>query len=97
MPHCPTSALGMSRLKDLIKYLITGRLEDRSTAPSTCNIDMAPAINLNKHDKPALCHSSWVSSLPLGTFLLYTDGSKLDNGQVGYGATTYEITTDGPR
>jgi hypothetical protein len=36
----------------------TGKLEDRSTAPSTCNIDMTPAINLNKYDEPALRHSS---------------------------------------
>jgi ribonuclease HI len=95
-PHCPISAPGTSRLKDLIKHLTTGRLEDRSVAPITFNVDMAPAINLNKHDEPARRHSSWVSSLPIGTFLLYTDGSKLDNGQVGCGAATYEITGDGP-
>jgi hypothetical protein len=87
----------MSSLKDLIKHLTNGRLEDTSAAPITFNIDTAPAVNLNKHDQPALRHNSWVSSLPIGTFLLYTDGSKLDNGQVGCGATTCEITTNGPR
>jgi hypothetical protein len=87
----------MTRLKELIKHVTTGRLEDRSGAPVTFNIDMAPAIILDKHDEPAPCYSSWVSSLLIGTFLLYTDSSKLDNGQAGCGATTYEITTDGPR
>jgi hypothetical protein len=96
MPHCPTSAPGTSHLKNLIKYLITGKLEDRTVAPGTCNINMAPAINLNKQDEPALCHSSWILLPSIGTFLLYTNGSNLDNDQVGCSATTYKITADGP-
>jgi hypothetical protein len=96
-PYCASSAPGTSHLKDLIKHLLTGMLEDQSTPPIIFNIANAPAINLNKHDKPTLCYSSWVSSLPSGTFLLYTDGSKLDNEQTGYCAATYKITTDGLR
>jgi hypothetical protein len=86
----------MTCLKDLMKHLITGRLDDRSATPSTCNIDMALAINLNKYDKPSICHSLWVLILPIDTFLLYTDSSKLDNKQTRYGATTYKIIANSP-
>jgi hypothetical protein len=93
-PHCASSAPGTSCLKDLIKYLITGILEDRSTPTIIFDIARAPAINLNKHDEPALWHSSWVSSLAIDTLLLSTASTKLDNKQTGCGTVTYKITTE---
>jgi hypothetical protein len=72
-------------------------LENRSAAPITFSIQPSPAPNTNKHDQPNKRHSAWLSSLPIGTFLLYTDGSKLDNGRVSSGAATYQITTTGPQ
>jgi ribonuclease HI len=94
-PHCPTSAPGTSRQCDLIKHLTSGTLENRSAIPNTSSIQSAPPVNTDKLDQPDKCHTDWISSLPVGTFLLYTDGSKLDTGQVGCSASTYEISTHG--
>jgi ribonuclease HI len=91
-PNCPASAPRTSQLCDLVKHLITGNLENRSATPITFSIQSAPPVHTSKNDQPHIHHQDWVSSLPIGTLLLYTDGSKLDSGQVGCGATTYEIT-----
>jgi hypothetical protein len=94
-PNCPVSAPGTSRLCDLIKHLTTGNLENRATTPIAFSIQPAPPVHTSKSDQSHTHHQDWISSLPIGTLLLYTDGSKLDSGQVGCGATTYEITDNG--
>jgi hypothetical protein len=94
-PNCPTSAPGTSRLRDLIKHLITSNLENRATTPTAFSIKSAPPVHTSKSDQSHNHHHDWISSLPIGTLLLYTDSSKLDSGQVGCGATTYEITDQG--
>jgi ribonuclease HI len=94
-PNCPTIAPGTSRLRDLVKHLVAGKLENRSATPATFSIQSAPPVHTSKSDQSHIQHQDWTSSLPIGTILLYTDGSKLDSGQVGCGATTYEITNHG--
>jgi ribonuclease HI len=94
-PNCPTSAPGTSRLRDLIKHLINGNLENRSANPITFTIQSAPPIHTSRNDHSHIHHRDWISSLPIGSLLLYTDGSKLDSGKVGCGVTTYEITNHG--
>jgi hypothetical protein len=91
IPNRPTSAPGTSRLRVLIKHLITGNLENRLATPITFTIQSAPPIHTSKNDHSHIHHRDWISSLPIGTLLLYTDGSKLDSGKVGCGTTTYEI------
>jgi ribonuclease HI len=92
IPNCPASAPGISRLRNLIKHLITSNLENHATTPIAFSIKSAPPVYTSKSDQSHSHHQDWISSLPIGTLLLYTDGSKLDSGQVGCGATTYEIT-----
>jgi ribonuclease HI len=94
-PNCPASAPGTSRLCNLIKHLTIGNLENRSATPITFPIQSAPPVHTSKNDQSHIHHQDWISSLPIGTLLLYTDGSKLDSGQVGCGATTYETTDHG--
>jgi ribonuclease HI len=94
-PDCPASAPGTSRLRDLIKHLITGNLENHSATPITFSIQPTPPVHTNKNNQSHIYHQDWIASLPIGTYLLYTDGSKLDSGQVGCGATTYEIMHHG--
>jgi hypothetical protein len=94
-PNCPASAPGTSRLRDLVKHLVTGKLENRSATTITFSIQSAPPVHTSKNDQSHIHHQDWTSSLPIGTLLLYTDGSKLDSGQPGCGATTYEITNHG--
>jgi hypothetical protein len=90
--NCPTSAPRTSPLHDLIKHLTTGNLEDRATTPIAFSIRSALLIHTSKSDQSHTHHQDWISSLPIGTLLLYTDGSKLESKQVGCGATTYKIT-----
>jgi ribonuclease HI len=94
-PNCTASAPGTSRLRDLIKHLITGNLENRSATPIMFSIQSAPPVYTSKDDQSHIHHQDWISSQPIGTLLLYTNGSKLDPGQVGCGATTYKITNHG--
>jgi ribonuclease HI len=95
-PNCPVSAPGISQLCDLVKHLITGKLENRSANPVTFSIQSTtPPVHTSKNNQSHIRHQQWISSLPIGTLLLYTDGSKLDSGQVGCSATTYEITNHG--
>jgi ribonuclease HI len=95
IPNCPVLAPGTSQLHDLIKHLITGNLENHATTPIAFSIKLAPPVHTSKSDQSHSYHQDWIPSLLIGTLLLYTDGSKLDSGQVGCGATTYEITDHG--
>jgi ribonuclease HI len=94
-PNCPMSAPRTSRLRDLIKHLNIGNLEDRATTPIAFSIRLAPPIHTSKSNQSHTLHQDWISSLPIGTLLLYTDSSKLESKQVGYGAIIYEITDYG--
>jgi ribonuclease HI len=95
IPNCLMSAPRTSRLRNLIKHLTTGNLENRATTLVTFSLQSAPPVCTNKNNQPHIHHQEWISSLPIGTLLLYTDGSKLDSGQIGYSATTYQITNHG--
>jgi ribonuclease HI len=76
------------RLDSLIFHLTMGVLEDR-----LCHIDASiPRIqspHLDKHTDPVGIHERWIQSLPDFTILLYTDGSKLEDGRTGSGWVTY--------
>jgi ribonuclease HI len=94
-PNYPPLAPGTSRLHDLIKHLIADNIENCSTTPITFSIQTAPPVHTSKDNRSHIRHQDWISSLPIGTLLLYTDGSNLDSGQVGCGASIYEITNHG--
>jgi ribonuclease HI len=76
------------RLDSLISHLTVGKLEDR-----LCHIDASiPRIASPHPDKvtnPTGIHEKWIRSLPDFTILLYTDGSKLEDGRTGSGWVTY--------
>jgi ribonuclease HI len=94
-PNCPTSVPRISQLRNLIKHLTTGKLENWATTPITFSLQLAPPVHTTNNDQSHTHHQEWISSLPIGTLLLYTDGSKLDSEQVGCGAATYKITDHG--
>jgi ribonuclease HI len=91
-PNCPTLAPRISRLCDLIKHLTTSKLENQATIPITFSLQSAPPVYTTKNEQSHIYHQQWISSLPIGTLLLYTDGSKPDSEQVGCSTTIYEIT-----
>jgi hypothetical protein len=95
IPYCSTSAPGISQLRDLTKHFTTGNLEDQATTPVKFLLQSAPLVHTNKNDQSHIHHHEWISSLLIGTLILYTDGSKLDSRWIGYGVTTYEITNHG--
>jgi ribonuclease HI len=94
-PKCPTTAPGISQLRRHIQHLLIGPIEDRSAAATPFSISNTTSPNNNKHDEPSKRHNQWLSTLPPNTFLLYTDGSKLDDGRTGAGATLYQTTPNG--
>jgi hypothetical protein len=96
IPHCPNLAPGTTYMHSLINPLLVGTLENRSTPHIDFSITNLPSPNLNKYDQPTLRHISWASSLPNNTILWYTDSSKIENGHMGYGATTYCINYGTP-
>jgi len=48
-----------------------------------------PSPNPDKTTKPKQLHNRWLDGLPNGTIIIYTDGSKRENGAVGCGWVIY--------
>jgi ribonuclease HI len=76
------------RLDSLIAHLTVGVLEDRFRHIEA-SIPRVQSPHLDKHTNPVGIHERWIQSLPDFTMLLYTDGSKLEDGRTGSGWVTY--------
>jgi hypothetical protein len=47
---------------------------------------------MKKDDTAQVIHQEGIKPLPNNTILCYTDGSRLDNGQVGSGSAYYQVS-----
>ena len=80
---------GLHRLYDLSKHLVQGKLEDRATTSTTPGVAKTTSPNPDKTTEPQKLHEKWLRTLPEHTTIIYTDGSKLENGTVGCGWAIY--------
>jgi len=80
---------GLHRLYSLSKHLVQGKLENRTTTSTVDGTNMLPSPNSNKTTTPQQLHEEWLHTLPNHTVVIYTDGSKLENGSVGCGWATF--------
>jgi ribonuclease HI len=80
---------GLHRLYNISKHLVQGKLEDRTATTTAEGTEEAPSPNPDKTTQPELLHQKWLQTLPDHTTVIYTDGSKLDNGTVGSGWALY--------
>jgi ribonuclease HI len=78
----------MHRLDNLITPLAVGSLEDRC-CHTNASITRAASPHPEKHTDPTGIHERSIRSLPDFTILLYTGGSKLEDGHTGSGWVTY--------
>jgi ribonuclease HI len=76
------------RLDDLIAHLAEGNLKDRYCHTDT-SVPRLASPHPDKHTDPTGIHERWIRSLPDFTILLYTDGSKLEDGRTGSGWVTF--------
>lgn len=75
--------------------MIDGKLEDRHTrtkGQGSKSIPMAKVRHTEKSKKAEKTHKKWVESLPEGTVSMYTDGSKMGNGDTGCGWVIYRTS-----
>jgi len=82
---------GLHRLYDLSKHLVMGKLEDRTTTSMAEGVRKMISPNTDKTTRPKEIHEHWLRSLPDHTIVIYTDGSKLDNGATGCGWVIFNI------
>jgi hypothetical protein len=75
-------------LDGLIGHLTTAKLEDRFTQVDA-SILRITSPHPDKHTDPTGTQRRWIRSLPDFTILLYTDGSKLEDGCTGSGWAIY--------
>jgi hypothetical protein len=76
------------RLDSLIAHLAVENLEDRY-GHAAASIPRIASPQPDKHTDPTGIHERWIQSLPDFTILLYTNGSKLEDGRTGSGWVTY--------
>jgi len=84
-PNTHASLPGLHHLYNLSKHLVQGKLEDRSTTGTAEGVVKATSPNLDKTTRPLELHKKWLRTHLDYTIIIYTDGSKLDNGAVGCG------------
>jgi ribonuclease HI len=76
------------RLDNLIAHLTEGNLEDRH-CHTNASLPRVASPHPDKITNPTGIHERWIQSLPDFIILLYTDGSKLEDGRTGSGWVTY--------
>jgi ribonuclease HI len=85
-----TNLPSINRLLTYTDPMIDGPLEDRRTeAEGRPVIQSAGPVHRDKDKKAREIHQMWVETLPKGTIVVYTDGSKLANGSTGSGWGIY--------
>jgi len=66
-----------------------GKLENRTSISSAEEVPITPSPNPDKTTRLQKLHEQWLESQENHTIIIYTDGSKLDNGSTGYGWAIY--------
>jgi len=66
-----------------------GKLENRTSISSAEGVPITPSANPDKTTRPQKLHEQWLESQGNHTIIIYTDGSKLDNGSTGCGWAIY--------
>jgi len=84
-----TNLPGLHRLYNLSKHLVQGKLEDRTAMSTAPGVAKTTSPNPDKTTQPRQLHEKWLRTLTESTIVIYTDGSKLDNGNVGCGWTIH--------
>jgi len=74
---------GLHRHYALSKHLVQGKLGNRTTTSTVDGTNTLPSPNPDKTTTPQQLHEEWLHMLPNHTVIIYTDGSKLENGSVG--------------
>jgi len=88
-PNTHASLPGLHRLYNLSKHLVLGKLEDRTATGTADGVAKATSPNPDKTTRPQELHEKWLQTHPDHTIIIYTDGSKLENGAVGCGWAIY--------
>jgi len=66
-----------------------GKLENRRSISSAEGVPITPSPNPDNTTRPQKLHEQWLESQENHTIIIYTDGSKLDNGSTGCGWAIY--------
>ena len=89
-PNTHASLPGLHHLYNLSKHLVRGKLEDRTTTTGTAEgVVKTTSPNPDKTTRAKELHERWLQTFPDHTIIIYTDGSKLENGAVGCGWAIY--------
>ena len=88
-PNTHSNLPGLHHLYNLSKHLVQGKLEDRTTTSTAPGVAKTTSPNPDKTTGPQQLHEEWLRTLPAQTIVIYTDGSKLENGTVGCGWAIY--------
>jgi hypothetical protein len=82
---------GLQRVMSFISGWISIRNENRLPEGHYQINQLQPPIRVEKYKDATRVRQQWISSLPDQSIVVYTDGSKLDNGKVGAGWAIYCI------
>ena len=66
-----------------------GKLENRTSISLAEGVPITLSPNPDKTTRPQRLHEQWLESQENHTIIIYTDGSKLDNGSTGCGWAIY--------
>jgi len=80
---------GLHHLYVLSKHLVQGKLGNRTTTSTADGTNTLPSPNPDKTTTSQQLHEELLHMLPNHTIVIYTDGSKLENGSVGCGWVTF--------
>ena len=94
--HSSANIPGRHILLNLIKDLNIPPLENRKITSKGCILQHKP-IHTEKSENEKHIHNTWIKSLPENTVLIYSDGSKMPNGNTGSGWVIYLTTVNGVR
>lgn len=72
---------GFIRIAHLVQNKIVSRPRLESTQTNTFPLLPPPHVKTQMKNKETAAHQTWIATLPPGTILLYTDGSKSAKGE----------------
>ena len=88
-PNTHSNLPGLHHLYNLSKHLVQSKLEDRTTTSTVPGVAKTTSPHPDKTTWPQQLHEEWLCTIPAQTIVIYTDGSKLENGAVGCGWAIY--------
>jgi len=89
-PNTLPDLSGLHHLYNLSKHLLMGKLEDRTIHLPVQRVQAITSPNPDKTTTPRQLHNQWIRTLPTPVTIIYSDGSKLDDGSTGYGWAIYQ-------